>query len=101
MLALYVDYNRREFLPNGGQAIEIVFGNTGLRNPPVLEQNLELGSPVILYVEGDKCLGILRSGEFIEGWVAEIIPGSVEEISANEFEELKAATRRAALRAVD
>ena len=101
MLALYVDYNRRELLPNGGQAIEIVFGNIALMNPPVLEQKLELGSRVILYDEGDRCLGVLRSGEWIEGWAAEIIPGTVEEITAEEFEELKAATKRAALRAVD
>ena len=101
MLALYVDYNRREFLPNGSQAIEIVLGSIGLMNPSVLEQKFEVGSRVILYDEGDRCLGVLRSGEWIDGWVAEIIPETVEEITADEFEELRAVTKRAALHAVD
>jgi len=95
MLALYVDYNSRERLPDGGQAVSI---NIGRMNPPTLEQKLELRSRVILYDEETRCQGVLRRGNWIDGWVADIIPETVRNLLKGEFERLKTETKRAALR---
>jgi hypothetical protein len=95
MLALYVDYNSRERLPDGGQAVWI---NIDGANPRALEKELEVGSRVILYDEETRCEGVLRHGKWIEGWVADIIPGTVKDLLTGEFERLRTATRRAALR---
>ena len=95
MLALYVDYNSRERLPDGGQAVSI---NIGRMNPPTLEKKLEPGSRVILYDEEVRCEGVLRQGKWVEGWVADIIPGTVKDLPSGEFERLRTATKRAALR---
>ncbi|MEA1677471.1 hypothetical protein [Nitrospirillum sp. BR 11163] len=94
MLALYVDYNARERLPDGGQAVAI---NLGRMNPDALEKKLERGSRVILYDEETRCEGVLRHGAWIEGWVAEIIPETVKDLPAGEFERLRTETKRAAL----
>jgi len=95
MLPLYVDYNARERLPDGGQAVAI---NLGRMNPDALEKKLERGSRVILYDEETRCEGVLRHGKWIEGWVAEIIPETVRDLPAGEFERLRTETKRAALR---
>ena len=94
MLALYVDYNARERLPDGGQAVSI---NIGRMNPRALEKKLEIGSRVILYDEETRCEGVLRHGKWIEGWVADIIPETVRDLPAGEFEHLRTATKRASL----
>src|ERR1700722_16531689 len=96
MLALYVDYNARERLPHGGQAVSI---NIGRMTPRALEKKLEPGSRVMLYDEETRCEGVLRHGKWIEGWVADIIPGTVRDLPTGEFNHLRAATKRAALRA--
>jgi hypothetical protein len=95
MLALCVDYNERERLPNGGQAVAIKFGRM---NPAALEQKLEIGSRVILYDDDTRCEGVLRRGKWIDGWVADLLLGTIRNISAGEFERLRTATNRAALR---
>jgi hypothetical protein len=95
MLVLYVDYNSRERLPDGGQAVSI---NVGRMNPPALEKKLAIGSRVILYDEGTRCQGILRHGKWLVGWVADIIPGTLQDLRAGEFERLRIATKRAAIR---
>ena len=95
MLALYVDYNVRERLPAAGQAVAIKIGGM---NPDALEKKLEHGSRVILYDEETRCEGVLRHGKWIEGWVAEIIPGTVRDLPTGEFERLRTETKRAALR---
>jgi hypothetical protein len=94
MLALYVDYNSRERLPDGGQAVSINIGRT---NPRALEKKLEPGSRVILYDEETRCEGVLQRAKRIEGWVADIIRGTVRDLSTGEFEQLRTATKRAAL----
>lgn len=94
MLALYVDYNARERLPGGGQA---VFINIGRMNPEALAGKLESGSRVTLYDEETRCEGVLRRGKWLEGWVADIIPETVRDLPTGEFERLRTATRRAAL----
>jgi hypothetical protein len=95
VLTLYVDYNERERLPDGGQAVAIKIGRM---NPEALATKLELGSRVILYDEETRCEGVLRHGKWLEGWVADIIPGTVRDFPPDEFGRLKAATKRAALR---
>jgi hypothetical protein len=67
MLALYVDYNARERLPDGGQAVSI---QVGRMNPETLATKLEAGCRVILYDEEMRCEGVLRQGKWTEGWVA-------------------------------
>lgn len=94
MLAFYVDYNARERLPDCGQAVWIKIGGM---NPEALAMKLEAGSRVILYDEDTRCEGVLRHGRWIEGWVADIIPGTVRDFPADEFEHLRIATKRAAL----
>jgi hypothetical protein len=95
MLSLYVDYNARERLPDGGQAVAI---NIGRMNPDALARKLEHGSRVVLYDEETRCEGVLRHGKWIGGWVAEIIPGTVKDMPTGEFERLRTETKRAALR---
>jgi hypothetical protein len=87
MLALYVDYNARERLPDGGQAVSINFGKM---NPEALATKLASGSRVILYDEETRCEGVLRHGEWIKGWVADVIPGTVRDLPTGEFERLRA-----------
>jgi hypothetical protein len=97
MLALYVDYNARERSPDGRQAVAIQMGRV---NPKVLSTKLEIGCRVLLYDEEMRCEGVLRQGKWSEGWVADIVPGTVVDLSTGEFERLRAATKRAALRIV-
>ena len=95
MLALYVDFNARERLSDGGQAVSIKFGRM---NPDTLEMKLQPGSRVILYDEETRCEGVLRHGKWIEGLVADIIPETITDLSRGEFERMRTATIRAALR---
>jgi hypothetical protein len=94
VLALYVDFNARERLPDGGQAVSI---HIGRMNPLALENKLEIGSRVILYDEEICCLGVLRLGQWVEGWVADISPGTIKDLLPSEFERLRSETNRAAL----
>lgn len=98
MLALYVDFNSRERLPGGGQAVAIGFGRM---NPSQLEDRLTTGSCVLLYDEEIRCQGILRRGIWLDGWVADIIAGTIEDLLAGEFDRLRAATKRAAIGVVE
>ncbi|HTR85540.1 MAG TPA: hypothetical protein VMI56_13755 [Reyranella sp.] len=97
MLPLRVDYNERERLPDGGQAVQIFIG---IMNPAALEAKLVKGNRVILYDEGNLCEGVLRPGSWLPGWVADIIPGTVRDLEPGEFERLQIATARAALTVV-
>jgi hypothetical protein len=98
MLALYVDFNARERLPNGGQATAIIFGKS---NPAALEKKLEVGTRVLLYDDSTRCVGVLRRGKWIKGWVADLVEETIRELTDGEFEQLLAATKRASLRIVD
>ncbi|MGA2057481.1 MAG: hypothetical protein ABSG88_19490 [Bradyrhizobium sp.] len=69
-------------------------------NPDAIEGKFQQGTRVILYDEELRCEGILRQGNWIEGWVADIIPETIRDIHRDEVERLKAATKRAALRKV-
>ena len=93
MLAFYVDYNARERLPGGGQAVSIVLGKM---NPVTLGARLAVGLRVILYDEDTRCMGVLRHGKYYD-WVADIIPETITDVSKAEFERLRVATRRAAI----
>lgn len=93
-LALYVDFNSRERLPDGGQAVSIPIG---MINPASLGQRLQTGLPVTVYDEDIRCDGILRKGRWLDGWVADLVPGSNQRLSQGEFEELTASTKRSAL----
>jgi hypothetical protein len=95
MLALYVDFNARERLSDGGQAVSIGLGQM---NPLALETKLEIGSRVVLYDEEICCQGALRPGKWIDGWVAEIIPGTIKDLVPGDFERLRSETNRAAVR---
>ena len=93
MLALRVDYNNREVLSDGRQAAEIPFGIGG--NPPALERMMEAGLRVILYDLNDRYEGVLRPGDW-HPWVADLIPDTHSELTPEDFERLRAETRRAA-----
>lgn len=94
MLALYVDYNSRERLPGGSQA---VFIKVGSMNPAVLAEKMTPGLRVILYDEDTCCQGVLRRDKSRGGWSAEIIPETIKDLSADEFKRLRSATKRAAI----
>jgi len=57
MLAFYVDFNYRELLAEGGQAVVIVIGEM---NPPALADKLAVGSCIVVYDEETRCDAILR-----------------------------------------
>jgi len=92
MLAFYVDYNSRERFPDGRQAIHVAIGTI---NPPSLENKLTVGLRATLYDEEIKCVGILRRGKYYD-WVADIVPGTVRDLSRGEFNRLRSITRRSA-----
>jgi hypothetical protein len=94
MLALYVDFNARERLADDGQAVSIGLGKM---NPSALLKKLTIGARVIVYDEEIRCLGILRHGKWLDGWVADLIPGTVVDLEKSEFERLQVETKRAAL----
>jgi hypothetical protein len=96
MDSLYVDFNSRERLPDGGQAVGIPLGSI---NPAESELRFKVGCRVILYDEEIRCEGILRHGNWLEGWVADIVPGTVERLQGDEYRKLRAETRRLAIRA--
>jgi hypothetical protein len=93
MLALQVDFNEREVLPDGSQAGGIFFGPS--ENPPALEQRMQSGLRVILYDSGDRYEGVLRRGTYVD-WVADLVPGSARELAPGEYERLRTETLRAA-----
>jgi hypothetical protein len=93
MLAFYVDYNARERLPGGGQAVSIALGKM---NPAILGERLAVGVHVILYDEETKCMGVLRHGKYYD-WVADIIPETITDLSKADFDSLRVATKRAAI----
>jgi hypothetical protein len=70
-------------------------------NPASLETRLEIGSLVTLYDEGTMCHAVLRLGRSLDGWVADIITGSVKDLIGDEFQGLRTQTLRAALKVVD
>jgi hypothetical protein len=93
-LAFYVDFNHRERRPDGSQAVGISFGAI---NPSALSQKLQVGLPVIVYDEDIRCDGVLKKGEWLDGWVADLVPGTNKGLSEGEFEQLLVSTKRAAL----
>ena len=93
MLALFVDWNQRELLPDRNQAAFIFFED-GV-NPPALEQKMETGLRVTLYDSAERWDGVLRPGTW-HPWVAELIPGTARDLMPGEFERLQAETLRAA-----
>ena len=95
ILAIYVDFNNRERLPDGEQAVAIRIGRA---NPDALAEKLECGMKLILYDEDIRCDGVLRLGKCIDGWVADIVPASIRQIAPGEFERLRVQTKRAAMR---
>ena len=94
-LAFYVDYNARERLPDGGQAVLI---RSDRMNPPALEQELKAGLRIVTYDEEIRCEGILRKGYCLDGWVADLIPETNLDLKKGEFERLRIMTKRQALR---
>jgi hypothetical protein len=94
VIAFYVDYNVRERLSDGGQAVFIAIGRM---NPPGLEKRFKIGLQITLYDEETACLGILRRAMSADDWVADIVPGTVRDIPESEFRQLRVATKRAAL----
>ena len=95
MLTLYVNYNERERLPGGGQAVAIIIGKMV---PEALATKLESGSRVVLFDEETRCEGVLRHGKWLKGWVADLIPDTIRDLQIGEFERLTVAMKRAALR---
>ena len=94
MLALYVDFNSRERLPGGRQAVSIGLGRT---NPAALEKKLRSGLRVLVYDEEIRCEGILRRGQWAEGWVTDLIPETITELEDGEFDRLLALTKRSGM----
>jgi hypothetical protein len=94
MLALYVDFNSRERLPGGGQAVSIRLGRT---NPVTLDKRLRIGLQVVVYDEDIRCEGILRRGQWVEGWIADLIPETITKLDDGEFDRLLAITKRSGM----
>jgi hypothetical protein len=72
----------------------------GKMNPSVLEERLAIGRRVILYDEDIRCEGVLRHGKWLEGWVADIVPETINKLAKGEFAKLRAQTRRMAIELV-
>jgi len=96
MLAIYVDFNSREVLDaEGNQAVHLRFD---VANPPSDEEKMRAGLRVLVYDEGDSYVGIVGRGRWIDGWVADLIPGTNRELDSKEFARLQNLTRRSAIR---
>ena len=67
-------------------------------NPPSNEEKMRAGLRVLVYDEGDSYVGIVGRGRWIDGWVADLIPGTNRELDSKEFARLQNLTRRSAIR---
>jgi len=86
LTAFYVDFNSREVLADGNQAVAI---RVGRANPKTLGGGLRSGLRVVVYDEGDSWEGIVREGQQLDGWVADLVPGTNRTLSVSDFEELE------------